>query len=137
MKVKNKRGLVIGIMTAILSIVCFISYFGYYEKRLMISGVLLAALSVVNFIRGFSKKGVLEELAENTDERDLYLVMKSSHLVIKAMNYVICGLTFTFTLLYGIFKYQYYLVIAGTLCAVLVLMFLIYLAVNIYLEKHE
>lgn len=70
MKVLNKRGFIIGITTAVLAIICFAAYFDYSEQRLMISGALLIALSAVNFIRAFSKKGVLEESAENADERD-------------------------------------------------------------------
>lgn len=137
MKVLNKRGFIIGITTAVLAIICFAAYFDYSEQRLMISGALLIALSAVNFIRAFSKKGVLEESAENADERDRYLVMKSSHLVVKIMNYVICSFTFVFIILYAIYKFPYFLVIAGTLCAVLILMFIVLMVVNIYLEKHE
>lgn len=137
MKVLNKRGFIIGITTAVLAIICFAAYFDYSEQRLMISGALLIALSAVNFIRAFSKKGVLEESAENADERDRYLVMKSSHLVVKIMNYVICSFTFVFIILYAIYKFPYFLLIAGTLCAVLILMFIVLMVVNIYLEKHE
>lgn len=137
MKVLNKRGFIIGITTAVLAIICFAAYFDYSEQRLMISGALLIALSAVNFIRAFSKKGVLEESAENADERDRYLVMKSSHLVVKIMNYVICSFTFVFIILYAIYKFPYFLVIAGTLCAVLIIMFIVLMVVNIYLEKHE
>lgn len=91
MKIKNKRSLFIGIMTMVLAVLCMVAYIKYSEQKFIISSILLIALSVVNFIKVFSKKGTLEELAENADERDLYLVMKSSHLVIKAMNYLICG----------------------------------------------
>lgn len=137
MKVLNKRGLIIGTTTAVLAIICFAAYFNYSEQRFMISGALLIALSAVNLIRAFSKKGVLEELAENADERDLYLVMKSSHLVIKIMNYVICCFTFVFIILYAIYKFQYFVIIAGTLCGVLVMMFIVLLVVSVYLEKRE
>lgn len=137
MKVLNKRGFIIGITTAVLAIICFAAYFDYSEQRLMMSGALLIALSAVNFIRAFSKKGVLEESAENADERDRYLVMKSSHLVVKIMNYVICCFTFVFIILYAIYKFPFFIIVAGTLCAVLILMFIVLMVVNIYLEKHE
>lgn len=137
MKIKNKRGLIVGIMTTILAIICITVYINYHGQRFLISSLLLIALSAVNFIKAFSQKGILEELAENADERDLYLTMKSSHLVIKTINYTICTFTFIFLILYEIWKSQFLIIIACTLCAVLVLIFLIYLLVNIYLDKHE
>lgn len=135
MRIKNKRSFIIGMTTATLAIICLAAYFNYSEQRFIISGALLIALSAVNFIR--TKKGVLEEMAENADERDIYLVMKSSNLVIRIMNYVILCFTLIFVLLYAIFKLQYFIIIAGTLCAVLVMMFMVLLAVNVYLEKRE
>lgn len=137
MRIKNKRSFIIGMTTATLAIICLAAYFNYSEQRFIISGALLIALSAVNFIRAFTKKGVLEEMAENADERDIYLVMKSSNLVIRIMNYVILCFTLIFVLLYAIFKLQYFIIIAGTLCAVLVMMFMVLLAVNVYLEKRE
>lgn len=137
MRMKNKRGLIVGIMTALLALVCLIGYIYYNEKRFILSCVLLIALSVVNFTKAFSKKGILEELAEKADERDLYLVMRTSHLAIKAMTYILCAFEFVFLILYGINKYQAFIIIAGTLCVILILMFIVYLGINIYLEKYK
>lgn len=137
MKVKNRRALVVAIITTVLLAVCLTVYINNPEVRFAVSSVLLLVWSIVNFIRAFSKKGILEEISENADERDLYLVAKTSHLTIKIMTYILCGLTFMLLLMYGAYKYQSFIIVAGTLCAVLVLMFIVYLCVNIYLEKHE
>ena len=137
MKVKNKRGLIVGIITSILFVICLAVYLNNSEKRFAISSALLLILSIVNFIRAFSKKGILEELAENADERDLYLANKASHLTIKIMTYSLCALTFMALLLYGAFRYQFFIIISGALCATLTLLFSVYLCVSIYLEKHE
>ena len=137
MKVRDKRGFITAIISTILAIVCIAVFLGYKEQRYMISFFILIAFSTLNFVRAFSKDGILEELEENADERDLYLTMKSSHLVVKIMNYTIFTCTIIFLLLYGIMKHSYYIVIATTLCSVLILMTLVFLAVNIYLEKHE
>lgn len=134
MKIKNKHAWIVGIMASVLAIICVIAYINYYEQKFLISSFLLMTLSAVNFIKAFSKKGILEEIVENADERDLYLAMKTSHLVMKT---IICSLTFIFLILYVIWKNPYFIVIAGTLCSVLVLIFIIYLIANIYLEKHE
>lgn len=137
MKVKNKRGLIVAIITTILFVVCLTVYINSSEARFAVSSVLLLILSITNFIKAFSKKGILEELAENADERDLYLVTKTSHYTIKIMTYVLCCLTFILLLLYGVYKYQSFITIACTLCAILILMFIVYLCINIYLEKRE
>lgn len=136
MKVKNKRAFVAAIITTILFVVCLIVYINNSEMSFAVSSVLLLALSMVDFIRAFSKKGILEELAENADERDLYLVTKTSHFTIKIMTYILCCLTFILLLLYAAYKYQAFIIIACTLCAILVLMFTVYLCINIYLEQH-
>lgn len=137
MKIRDKRGFATAIIAIILAIVCITVFFLYEEQRYMISFLILLAFSTLNFVRAFSKKGVLEELEDNADERDLYITMKSSHLVVKIMNYTIFTFTIAFLLLYGILKHPYLIVIAGTLCGVLILMTAIFLAVNVYLEKCE
>ena len=137
MKVKNRRGLIVAIITTILLVVCLIVYINNSEIRFAVSSVLLLALSILNFIRAFSKKGILEELAENADERDLYLVTKTSHFTIRIMTYVLCCLTFILLLLYGAYKYQPFIIIACTLCGILVLTFIVYLCVNFHFEKSE
>lgn len=137
MKIKNKRAFITGIITTILFITSVFVYCVYAEDRFIISSILLFALSIVNFIRAFTKKGTLEKLAEHADERDIYIVSKTSYLTIKIITYTLSVLTFMLLLLYGVYKYQYLMIIASTLCAILVLMFFIYLSVNIYLERHE
>lgn len=137
MKVKNKRGLVVAIIATILFAVCLTVYINSSESRFAVSSVLLLILSITNFIRAFSKKGILEELAENADERDLYLVTKTSHYTIRIITYVLYCLNFILLLLYEAYKYQYFILIACTLCAILVLIFIVHLCINIYLDKRE
>ena len=137
MKIKNKHALFIGIMTSILAIICLVAYMNFYEQKFLISCLLFTTLSTVNSIKAFNKKGILEEVVESADERDLYLSMKTSHLVIKSLNYALCFFTFIFLILYAIWKHEYFIIVAVTLSLVLVLIFIVYLIVNIYLEKQE
>lgn len=137
MKIRNRKGFYLGLMTLFLAITCMIIYFIYDSNRYIISTFILLAISIVNFTSAFSKKGILEELTEQNDERDLYLVMKSSHLSCKIMNYTICTLTFLFILLYAVSKDMYFMIIVITLGSILLLMGAVFLGVNIYLEKHE
>lgn len=137
MKIKNKQALFIGIMTSILAIICLVAYMNFHEQKFLISCLLFTTLSTVNSIKAFNKKGILEEVVESADERDLYLAMKTSHLVIKSLNYAICSFTFIFLILHAIWKHEYFIIVAVTLSLVLVLIFIVYLIVNIYLEKQE
>jgi len=137
MKIKNKQALFIGIMASVLAIICLAAYMNFYEQKFLISCLLFTTLSTVNSIKAFNKKGILEEVVESADERDLYLAMKTSHLVIKSLNYTICFFTFIFLILYAIWKHEYFFIVAVTLSLVLVLIFIVYLIVNIYLEKQE
>lgn len=135
--IKDKRGFITGIITAVFALICVGIFVTNKESRYLVSCLIFTAYAAISFIRGFSKKGILEELTDNADERDLYITMKSSHLVIRIMNYTIFALTIVALLLYSIMKETYLIVIAGTLCAVLVLMIVVFLGVNVYLEKRE
>lgn len=135
--IKDKRGFITGIITAVFAIVCLVIYLVNQETKYLTSCLIFVAYGAVSFIRAFSKKGLLEEISDNADERDLYVTMKSSHMVIKIMNYSIFTLTIIFLLLYSIMRQNYWLIMAGTLCGVLILMITVFLAVNVYLEKRE
>ena len=137
MKIKDKRGFAVAIISSILLIVTTIGYMIYKEPRLIISTLLLLAFASINFKRAFSKKGLLEELNEYADERDLYLTTQSSHLLVEIMNYGLCAGTFVFAVMYGITKNIIYMSISATMCGILVMMFIGYLLINIYLEKRH
>ncbi len=135
--IKDKRGFITGIITGIFAIVCLSIFLMNKEMKYLTSCLIFVAYAAISFIRAFSKKGILEEISGNADERDLYITMKSSHLVIRIMNYTIFTLTIISLILYSIMKESYWIIIAGTLCAVLVLMIVVFLVVNVYLEKRE
>ena len=135
--VKSEKNFVYGIITTILAIVCLAVLLIKFEWRFLIAGIFLLATAAVNYSIAFPKKGTLEDIAESTDERDVYVIMKSSRLALKLLNYVLCAGCFVCLVLYGAFKMQTFLIIALTLCAVLCLLFIIMLSANIYCEKHS
>lgn len=137
MKKKSKRGIAAGILSFILAIVCAAVYFRYHELRFLIGSALLVVLAAMNFIRRFSGWDILEELEESADERDIYLAMRSSHISARILNYVLYTVFFINIVLYGVFKSTIFITVAGTLCVVLMLTFIVFLCVNHYLEKHE
>ncbi|NLC73317.1 MAG: hypothetical protein GX684_06150 [Ruminococcaceae bacterium] len=137
MKIKNKRALAAAVIAGLIFIICIIFYIKTSNSRLLISAALLFAIFASNIYLAFSKKGILEELSEKTDERDLFILSKTGYLTVKILNFILIAADYIFIVLYGIYKYPYLIYIAGTLSAVVVLMFITYLGVNIYLEKHE
>ncbi|WP_227849484.1 hypothetical protein [Clostridioides sp. ZZV15-6598] len=107
------------------------------EQRFLISSFLLIAIAIFNFCNAFSRKGIFEELHNDADERDFCLTMKTSHILVKIMNYMLCTFTFLFLIAYSAWKNQLLLVIAITLCVIEIFLFVAYLLINILLEKKE
>ncbi|MGO1044837.1 hypothetical protein ACTPEO_19155 [Clostridioides difficile] len=107
------------------------------EQRFLISSFFLIAIAIFNFCNAFSRKGMFEELHNDADERDLCLTMKTSRILVKIMNYMLCTFTFLFLIAYSAWKNQLLLVIAITLCVIEIFLFVAYLLINILLEKKE
>lgn len=132
MKIKNKRALASGVIATAVGILALSAWAAGAGNRF-----LLAALALVNYSRSLSQKGVLEELEQQSDERDRYLVMKTSHILLQITNYVLCGATFLFLAAYGAWKSPILLAVAITLCAILLFLFIGTLIINTRLEHQE
>lgn len=137
MRIKNRRGFAAGIITFLLGMASIIFYVISKEQRFFISSILLIVFSLTNLNNAFTKKGILEELEDTADERDLYLTMRTSHVLLKITNYVLCTFTFLFLIAYSAWKASSFLIISMTLCAVTVFIFIAFLCINIYFEKNE
>ena len=137
MKIKNKRALASGVIATAVGILALSAWAAGAGNRFLLAAVLLAALALVNYSRSLSQKGVLEELEQQADERDRYLVMKTSHILLQITNYVPCGATFLFLAAYGAWKSPILLAVAITLCAILLFLFIGTLIINTRLEHQE
>lgn len=137
MKIKNKRSFATAIICSALSIFSFIINIMTGEVRFMVSMALLVVLAMLSFYSAYTKQGMLEEIKGYTDERDKYLTMRSSHLLISIMNYVLAAFIFMAFIAYGAWKSNVLLTIAITLCAVLCFMLIAYLLINMYVERKE
>ena len=137
MKIKNKRALASGVIATAVGILALSAWAAGAGNRFLLAAVLLAALALVNYSRSLSQKGVLEELEQQADERDRYLVMKTSHILLQITNYVLCGATFLFLVAYGAWKSPILLAVAITLCAILLFLFIGTLIINTSLEHQE
>ena len=137
MKIKNKRALASGVIATAVGILALSAWAAGAGNRFLLAAVLLAALALVNYSRSLSQKGVLEELEQQADERDRYLVMKTSHILLQITTYVLCGATFLFLAAYGAWKSPILLAVAITLCAILLFLFIGTLIINTRLEHQE
>ena len=136
--IKSKRNFIIGTITTILAIVSLGTWlFVKNGERFLVASVILEVFAVVNYMFAFANKGVLEELEGNADERDYFNVLKSSHMVLKILNYVLCTGCFVSIIIYAAIRSTICIAVAFTFCAVLVMLFVIMLCTNMYYEKHN
>lgn len=138
MKIKGKRNFINAIFFLVLATVCIVSMIiKGYDLKLMVSTILMLALSVLYFYWAFSKKGLEEEIIDETDERDLFNAMKSGYTALKVTNSICFILTISFLLIYTITKLNLFLIIAITLCSVICLMFILMIVCDHYYEKNN
>lgn len=134
-RIRSKRQFCLAVLATVLAAVCtVIALMDGGNMRYFLSGAILIALAVVNYYYAYNKKGVEEEIMQYTDERDRYIAMKSCQTMVQIVNYVLLGLCMVSLILYGAFRLSVFLIVAGTLCGVQILMFVTTLAINVHLE---
>ena len=136
MKIRHYRPFFTGLLCWVLAAgVLLLTLVQGVSLRHLIGAVILAALGAVELWFAFSRKSMEEEMGAKVDERALFIATKSGHLALRILN----GLLFagaTLSLLgYGFTGDPLWMAVALTLCAVVVVMFLVLLAVNCYFEK--
>ena len=103
--------------------------------RHLIGAAILVALGAVEFWFAFSRKSIEEEIGVKVDERALFIATQSGHATLRVLS----GLLFAGAVLalvgYGFTKDALWMAVALTLCAVIIVTFLVLLAVNCYYEK--
>lgn len=137
-KMKSNRQFFAAVLATVLAAVCTVlALVDEGNMRFFLSGAILIALAVVNYYYAFNKKDLVEDVMSYTKERDRYIAMKSCQVMVQVVNYVLLGVCMVSLLLYAAFQVTALLVVAGTLCGVLVLMFVTTLAVNTHLERRS
>ncbi|MBZ4665105.1 hypothetical protein [Mahella sp.] len=137
-RIKNTRAFIVGIIAAVIAAICFAAnLLDGIELRFLVSGFWALAWSAMSFYFAFSKKGLTESVSDSIDERDQYITMKSGKMALQILNYILWGGGLISSTLYGIFRQPIFMIVAATLCAVILTLFIIILSVNIYYEKHN
>lgn len=133
--IKNKRNFFIAIIMTLLSFVAFIIYMKTNEYRYFITMLVGIFYAMIQYYQAFSTS-IFEELKIYNDERDDFIIMKTSHLLLRIMNYILFIMVF-FLMSYALFGIGTLLIISLTLIGILVFIFLGTLFINIYLEKRN
>ena len=137
-KMKSKRNFVVAVSSTILAFVCIVEWFFLKpEWRFLVSAILLLAIAATNYSIAFSRKGVCAQLEQQADERDREIVLKSSHMALKIINYVLCIGCFISLFLYAAVPSSIIITVTVVLCTVLVILFAVMLGANLYYEKHN
>ena len=136
MKIRHYRPLFVGLLCWVLAAgAVLLSLIQGASLRHLIGAAILAALGAVELWFAFSPKNMEEEIGIKADERALFIATKSGHMALRILN----GLLFAGAILallgYGFTRETLWMTVALTLCAVVIVMFLVLLAVNCYYEK--
>ena len=135
--IKNPRALITAAVTLILGVISLCVFMLQdQERRFLMAGMILLAWSAVSFFSAFTKSSLVKQADRAADERDRYLVMKSSPKTLRLTNSLIGAVCLACVVLYAIFRWDVLLVVTITLCATLFLMFFILLFTNLYYESH-
>lgn len=93
--IKNKRNFFIAIIMTLLSFVAFIIYMKTNEYRYFITMLVGIFYAMIQYYQAFSTS-IFEELKIYNDERDDFIIMKTSHLLLRIMNYILFIMVFFF-----------------------------------------
>ena len=103
--------------------------------RYLLTALLLLALAAVNGLRALARPGMLEVAARYADERDRFLVLQASRTALGLLNGLLTAGCFAALVLYGALRRPELLAVGLTLCAVLVLLFILVLAAECWHER--
>ncbi len=135
-RIKNKRCLAIAIFMTVLAGACIIAYVvSQEETRFLIGCVLAIVYAGINYYSALSKKGVIEELEADADERDVFLAMKASQTSMQILNYLLLAACVVSLVMYSVTQNIICIALALAFCAVLVIAFIVLLCVNGYYER--
>ena len=136
MKIQHYRPFFTGLFCWALAVgVVLLTLLQGLSPRHLTGAAILAALGAVEFWFAFSRKSIEEEMGAKVDERALFIATQSGHATLRVLS----GLLFAGAVLalvgYGFTKDALWMAVALTLCAVVILMFVILLAADRYYEK--
>lgn len=138
MKIYNKKSFANGILDLTICILGIVALIVKgFTLKLSIPVLLLLLFSITSLKRSFSRTASVEDIIKDTDERDKYILLKTSHKSMQILEYINFIVAITFMIIYAITKNNVCLgafIISGSYITI---GFIVTLITNIYYEKHE
>lgn len=138
MKSNKARHFIGGLISIIVSIFGSIMLIkNGFNTRIFIGIVLLLILGIIEIIVTFSKEEEKnrKNLMKEVDERDLLIIAKSAQLTVQIINIILFTTTMISIVLYGFTKNNIFMIITVTLAVISLIVFVISLITQSYLEK--
>lgn len=138
MKIYNKKGFFRGLVCFTIFILGITAMFTKgFTVKLSILSTLLFLFAITDLSRSLSKTASLEDLLADSDERDRYILLKTSHKSLQILKTIDITLTILFMIGYAITKNNILLGAFIITSIYITVTFIVTIAVNIYYEKHE
>lgn len=138
MKIYNKKGFIRGLICLCTCIFGLGTLFLIkFSVKLTILSAIMFLFSITDLTRSFSKTSTLEDILADDDERDKYIVLKTSHMTLQILEGINYALTILFMVIYAVTKNNIFLVAFILTSAYITINLIVYLFTNIYYEKHE
>ncbi len=134
--IRNKRRFALGVILTLMAVASMVAaVVNSGNDRFVVGTTILLSLACVNYFYAFRQRDVVEEIVWSIDERDSFIAMKSCQMAMQIVNYILLAVLQVSLVLYAAFDQSVFLVVAITLCAVLLMMFVVILVVNSRYEK--
>lgn len=135
-KIKRKKHAAMAAVCLGLAGVCLAVQSAGLRPRHLLAALLLLAMAAANGLRAAARTGLLEAAVRHTDERDRLLTLQASRSALGLLNLLLTAGCLAALVLYGAFRRPELLAVGLTLCAVLVLLFILLLAAECWYEYH-
>ena len=135
-KIKSYRRFFAGVLTAVLALASLGIWLTQgRETRFLVAAALALVWSAVSFVLAYARKSPAERAAEELDERDRLILLKSCRMTLQIGNGVVGGCCVLCLFAYGFWKLPALLGAACALVGVLLLLLVLMLMTNHYYER--
>lgn len=136
--VRNKKFLVLGILTILVSLFEFAICIRARNTDNLFYAFLLAVSGITSIINAISPGFLGEEQYESfEDERDIHIASKCTSIASRIMFYCTAIVICVFGILHMVLKNTLFLWVSVSLISCLLLFSIVYLVANIYYEKRD
>lgn len=138
MKIYNKRKAVTALIAIAVCVACLIACFTTSrEPRFIIAFFLALVYAGIDCYGALSKKMYSEESELCSDERDIYISMKTSQTSLRILSCLLLVACITSIIVYAALRSPASFTVVVTLCIISSALFPVLFFTNLYYEKHN